>query len=218
LGFAVNSTLLILLMCLALDCLFFQTIVVTQYVWIQIAIHVAQAFAMLLAYSLKSGILFSAPSRWDADYRCTTIMSDYPRICRPPLAPRIFLAAIGLALFLPLWAVVVSFQRDGSQSLFVWCAAGVIAMFGILAINFAFMGKAILYEDRLEKTGMFGTTSIRRQDIKGYRITSVKGAASIDLIPIDSQIRGLSIPHLYANDPVLRAWLEGFRELDMLGR
>jgi len=100
------------------------------------------------------------------------LAADQGRVYRMEMAFRILLfvcAGIFSAFALGFIGYAVS-SLTGSDRLICASCGAVFILPALLAIRLALMSATVLYSDRVERRGAFGSRSMRRVDIAGYQI------------------------------------------------
>jgi hypothetical protein len=144
-------------------------------------------------------------------------VNDFPKIYRQSAFKRFFVATISLIIFLPSIAFFIDSTPQplsGLHRIFVWAAVALFPVIGFWMLAFSLTSKVTLYIDRIEQSWLFGTKSIARKEIQGFRISAFKGSTFVNLIPINDQLKVVSLPSAFATDAVFSAWLKELRNLD----
>jgi len=72
----------------------------------------------------------------------------------------------------------------------------------------------ILYPDRLEKRGLTGWRTLRRSDIKGVKSAgSDRAGKLLEVVPRQDDLRGVQLRAAVRDDPVVKRWFAGVRDL-----
>ena len=135
---------------------------------------------------------------------------DYPKTYRPSLALRLFLVIVAIA-FCGV-AVLLVASSKGNQSAYL--PSAFLVGTGVLMAAVVLAAKVTLYQDYVIQSSLFATIKLYRQDIRGYRSRAVKNATYVDLLPVNDQLKKISVAQAYIKDPVFGVWLQKIPNLD----
>ena len=128
----------------------------------------------------------------------------YPYVLPVPAAPRWIMIVLSLGLAGAFIAMVIFGSASPRNDPF-WILFVVIVGGATLYAWHVWASRVTLWQDHIELRSGFRTLRLRRDEIAGYRSTSVRGGRSVQLVLSDGRAAG--VPEQILRDETFKRWI-----------